>query len=47
MSVCSIYPSVFRVPLTITSRNVALENVAETIMDNNSKAKSKASPKQR
>lgn len=36
-----------RVPLTITSRNVALENVAETIMDNNSKAKSKASPKQR
>jgi hypothetical protein len=44
----SIHVSVFREPLTITSRNVALENIAETIADNHSNKKlSVSSPQHR
>jgi hypothetical protein len=41
-----IHVSVFREPLTITSRNVALENIAETIADNHSDEQSTVSSPQ-
>jgi hypothetical protein len=47
VSAFSIYSPVFRVDLTITSRNVALENIAETVVDNQGKVQSKASPQHR
>ena len=46
-SAFSIYSSVFREDLAISSRNVALENIAETIVDSHCKVQSKASPQHR